>query len=292
MYIYNIFYSWQSDIKQNDLFVQECLENAIHNIKSLDTKFKIDRDTLNKKGTPDIPNTVFNKIADEIDIFISDITIINKQHQLIVNNLRLTPNPNVLLELGFAASAILWDNIICVMNIAYGIPDELPFDLRYRKPLQFNLPEDCDNKTVKSEMEKLTEEFEKTIRSLNPNEKKYRLRETAKVLVSNEWQSIGKSSNDIEDWGNLTITHEINNIFKFLFVSKSEPIYGDWTGQLYLNKDFYFSGKINFELNSRNSYGFKEFFIDERENYYYLFLFPINLNQGDHGREVFKRKKY
>lgn len=291
MKTYNIFYSWQSDIKQNDLFVQDCLDAAIRNIKSADTEYKIDRDTLNKNGTPDIPNTVFNKIADEIDIFISDISIINKKHRTSENNLRLTPNPNVLIELGFAASAILWDNIICVMNVAYGQPDELPFDMRYRKPILFNIPEDCDDKTKESEIEKLTEEFEKTIRSLNPNEKKYRLRETAKVLVSNEWQSIGASSNDNKDWGNLTITHEINNIFKFVFVSKNEPGSGDWTGQLYLNKDFFYSGKINFELISRNSYGFKEFFIDERDGFYYLYLFPINLNQGDHGREVFKRKK-
>jgi len=258
---------------------------------ALTPNIKLTETHLIKMDTPDIPNTVFNKIADEIDIFISDITIINKKHPTSANNLRLTPNPNVLLELGFAASAILWDNIICVMNIAYGLPNELPFDMRYRKPINFNVPQDCDNKTKESEKEKLTEEFEKTIRSLNPNEKKYRLRETAKVLVSNKWQSIGVSSNDNKDWGNLTITHEINNIFKFEFKSKNEPDSGDWTGQLYLNKDFFYSGKINFELNSRNSYGFKEFFIDDRDGYYYLYLFPINLNQGDHGREVFRREK-
>lgn len=291
MRTYNIFYSWQSDIKQNDKFVQDCIADAIKNINSTDSEYKIDRDTLNKNGTPDIPNTVFNKIADEIDIFISDISIINKKHRTTSNNLRLTPNPNVLLELGFAASAILWDNIICVMNIAYGLPDELPFDMRYRKPITFDIPEGCDNGVLEAEKKKLTEEFEKTIRSLNPNEKKYRLRETSKVLVSNDWQSIGDRSNDDKNYGNLTITHEINNIFKFVFTSKSEPGSGDWTGQLYLNKDFFYAGKINWELNNRNSYGFKEFFIDEKDGYYFLYLFPINLNQGDYGREVFKRKK-
>ena len=291
MKTYNIFYSWQSDITQNDQFIATCLDDAIKNIQSKDTEFKIDRDTLNKNGTPDIPNTVFNKIADEIDIFVSDISIINKKHKTIDNNLRLTPNPNVLLELGFAASAIQWENIVCVMNTAYGQPDELPFDMRYRKPIVFNVPESCDITTKETEKRILTEEFEKTIRSLNPNEKHYRLRETAKVLVSNEWQSIGISSNDNKDYGNLKITHEINNIFKFVFTSKIEPGSGDWTGQLYLNKDFFHSGKINFELNSRNSFGFKEFFIDEREGFYYLYLFPVNLNQGDHGREVFKRTK-
>jgi len=291
MKTYNIFYSWQSDIKQNDTFVQSCLTAAIEKINSTDTEYKIDRDTLNKNGTPDIPNTVFNKISDEIDIFVSDISIINKKHKTNGNNLRLTANPNVLLELGYAASAILWENIICVFNTAYGQPDELPFDMRYRKPILFYLPESCNSTTEECEKNKLIEEFEKTIRSLNPNEKKYRLRETAKVLISNQWQSIGITSNDNKDYGNLKITHEINNIFKFAFTSKTEPGSGDWTGQLYLNKDFFYSGKINYELNSRNSYGFKEFFIDERDGYYYLFLFPINLNQGDHGREVFKRAK-
>jgi hypothetical protein len=205
--------------------------------------------------------------------------------------LRLTPNPNVLLELGFAASTIGWENIICVINTAYGKPSELPFDIKFRKPLEYELPEE-NRTTVKEEQEmKLIDEFTKTLLSLNPNEKKYRLRETAKVLVSNEWVSIGDTSIDNRDWGSLKITHEINNIFKFEFTSKTNIGNGDWTGQLYLNNDFFYSGKINYELNNKTNYGLKEFFIDERSDHYYLYLFPINLRQGDHGREVFKRKK-
>ncbi len=293
MKTYNIFYSWQSDIESNDRFIEDCLKEAIETIKAdpnINAQFKIDRDTMNENGTPDIPNTVFNKISDQTDIFLSDITIINKKFWTNDNKIRLTPNPNVLLELGFAASTIGWENILCVINTAYGKPSELPFDIKFRKPLEYCLAESYNTEQEDLEREKLTSEFKATILSLNPNEKKYRLRETAKVLESNEWISIGDTSIDNQDWGELKIQHEINNIFRFEFESKTNPIDGDWTGQLYLNNDFFFSGKINYELNNKSSYGLKEFFIDEKEGYYYLYLFPINLRPGDHGREVFKRE--
>lgn len=199
MKTFNIFYSWQSDISQNNTIIHVCLESAIRKIIGLDFKYNIDRDTLNSKGTPDIPNTVFRKISDDTDIFIADITIINKRFRTNKNNLKLTPNPNVLLELGFAANAIQWENIICVMNEAFGTPDELPFDMKYRKPLTFNVSEYSSD--LATEKEKLINEFEKTIRSLNPNEKRYRLRETEKILVSDNWQSIGKNSIESENWG-------------------------------------------------------------------------------------------
>jgi hypothetical protein len=56
------------------------------------------------------------------------------------------PNPNVLVELGFAAHARSWDRILCVSNSAYGSEQDLPFDIRHRRIISYKLPADADSK--------------------------------------------------------------------------------------------------------------------------------------------------
>jgi hypothetical protein len=52
---------------------------------------------------------------------------------------RKTPNPNVLIELGFAAKCIGWDHIICLFNTEFGAVEDLPFDLRFRRPITYRV---------------------------------------------------------------------------------------------------------------------------------------------------------
>lgn len=128
-----IFYSWESDLPNNTnrSFIQTALEKAIGELKKeeLHLEIAIDRDIINSTGSPDIVNTLFEKIK-RCHVFVADISFINKEG-------RLAPNPNVLLELGYAARSIGWENIICVFNKTYGKPEQLPFDLRFRSPLQY-----------------------------------------------------------------------------------------------------------------------------------------------------------
>lgn len=126
-----IFYSWQSDTtsKFNRYFIEECLKKAIKKTnKEIDVDYNLDRDTKNEVGSPDIVATIFQKIEDAC-LFIADITPINSDTE----NQRITPNPNVLIELGYAASHIGWKNIICVFNSAFGRIEELPFDIKSRR---------------------------------------------------------------------------------------------------------------------------------------------------------------
>jgi hypothetical protein len=46
---------------------------------------------------------------------------------------RSIPNPNILIELGYAVAKKGWERIICVMNQQYGGPSKLPFDLQHRR---------------------------------------------------------------------------------------------------------------------------------------------------------------
>lgn len=134
---FSIFYSWQSDLpnKDNRSFIEECIKKAMNmNAGDINTGaiFEYDRDTKGTSGSPDIADIIFNKIA-KSDIFICDISIINPDYVG-----RKMPNPNVLVELGYAAKTIGWEKIICFFNLKYGCLDDIPFDLNHRRIFQYN----------------------------------------------------------------------------------------------------------------------------------------------------------
>jgi hypothetical protein len=141
-----IFYSWQSDLPNdsNRGFIESCLEKAskkISNFSPFSIDFVLDRDTKNEIGTPDIADSIFNKIS-KAKIFVADISIINSDYSG-----RKSPNPNVLLELGYASRLLGWDKIFCFYNLDYGNFEDLPFDLKQRRPITYSL-----NGEIKSEV--------------------------------------------------------------------------------------------------------------------------------------------
>lgn len=114
-----IFYSWQSDLPNstNRGFIQDCLERAIKQISdddSLALDPSLERDTQGVAGAQDIADTIFAKI-DAATVFIADVSFVTPRDQE-----RPTSNPNVLIELGYAAKALGWENIVCVFNTAFG----------------------------------------------------------------------------------------------------------------------------------------------------------------------------
>lgn len=140
-----VFYSWQSDClnSTNRGFIGDALEKVakeIHKDDSIQVKPVIDRDTQGEVGSPDIANTIFNKIR-ECQVFVCDVSIINNG-----SNGRLTPNPNVLVELGFAVGVLGWERIVLVMNTAFGEMESLPFDLRNRVITSYTLPTNAESK--------------------------------------------------------------------------------------------------------------------------------------------------
>jgi hypothetical protein len=150
---YTIFYSWQSDLPSstNRNLIESCIKNAIkviqtNNNEEIEVEVNIDRDTLNKSGSPNIADTIFEKIR-KSDIFICDISLINNGLLSRFTKSRKTPNPNVLLELGYAIHLLGWDRIICVNNLRFGEVEDLPFDLRGHRISVYNSSEkDCKQK--------------------------------------------------------------------------------------------------------------------------------------------------
>jgi hypothetical protein len=159
-----VFYSWQSDLPNNTNrgFIQRALEKAIESIKAQEELVIdpcVERDTAGVSGTPDIASTIFCKI-DECHIFVGDVSIINTK----TRSGRKTPNPNVLLELGYAAKKLTWDNVVCVFNTAFGKTEELPFDLRLRRMALYSVTE--EQKIKAEERDRLASVFQTALQPI------------------------------------------------------------------------------------------------------------------------------
>ena len=153
-----IFYSWQSDLPNptNRGFIQVALEATAGTIKddnTVEVEPVVDRDTQNVPGSPDIASTIFTKITGA-DIFVADVSIVTR-----ADKMRPSPNPNVLIELGYAIKTLGHERIILVFNESFGKIEELPFDLRTRRVLVYEMAEkDKDRATEKKKVETQLEE--------------------------------------------------------------------------------------------------------------------------------------
>jgi hypothetical protein len=160
--VQKIFYSWQSDLpnKTNRGFISDALALAVkelHRDPEVGVEPVIDRDVAGTPGSPDIAHTILAKIKDS-EIFVGDVSIVNRGAP------RPTPNPNVLIELGYAMAALGTERIVMVLNAAYGGPELLPFDLRQRIAVVYTMPEDADERaSVRRDLSKRLENALRTI---------------------------------------------------------------------------------------------------------------------------------
>ena len=160
---FKIFFSWQSDLSANQTkyFIEESIELA-KNLLPDSIILIPDEATRNRLGTPDIMNSIFEKI-DDCDLFIADVSIVG-QYSIPVENdedpvMKHLPNPNVLLELGYAAARLTWDRCICLANTKFGTVSQLPFDLNHRRITDF-----CyDGSTRKQKLTEIADIIKETV---------------------------------------------------------------------------------------------------------------------------------
>jgi hypothetical protein len=141
--MFKVFYSWQSDLPNgtNRGFIDKCLQHACARLTTTHgaaVEAVVDRDTLGASGAPDIKEMILAKISDA-DAFVADISIVNDPDGDSTSGLRLSPNPNVLVETGYALSCLGPEALILVFNSHFGQIDRLPFDLRGMRLLQYSL---------------------------------------------------------------------------------------------------------------------------------------------------------
>lgn len=135
MRAFRIFYSWQSDLPGNKTryFIKDCIDEAIDLALSCEAiEAQRDEATLGITGSPNIVTTLFSKI-DECDLFVADISLCFNKDQ----GEKKSPNPNVMLELGYAVKTLGWERIICICNTDYG--NNYPFDIAQQRITPFSL---------------------------------------------------------------------------------------------------------------------------------------------------------
>jgi len=134
----SVFWSWQDDSPDtvNKKFILDCLQRAAKRLTKLSANVvQIDRDTKGVGGSPSIPDTILAKIR-QADVFVYDAT-------LAYTLPRLAPNPNVMLELGYALAVLGERRVIALMNSPTAtVPGDMPFHLRHRRfPIRYDLIE-------------------------------------------------------------------------------------------------------------------------------------------------------
>jgi predicted transcriptional regulator len=153
----SIFYSWQSDSnqKENRFLIKDTLEEAV---RTLSQGFTIDEATREIPGHAPIFDSIMRKIRTAA-LFVADLTLVGQYSET-----KGTPNPNVLIEYGYALAVMGDLKIIPIMNISAGRPDALPFDLRHRSVrVQYQLEPNADGEKRKNEGKRLTEMLRREI---------------------------------------------------------------------------------------------------------------------------------
>lgn len=166
-----IFWAWQSDRpgRTNRFFVRDALKQAIEALKkprAVEELFEaerpdeihLDQDRQGVSGSPPLAATILKKI-DASSVLVADVSPVAQIEQVGEDGQRTTKtimNPNVAIELGYAAKSIGDTSILMVMNKQYGGRKDLPFDLAHLAgPIYYDLPEDADSTRIKAEQKKL-----------------------------------------------------------------------------------------------------------------------------------------
>lgn len=211
-----IFYSWQSDLPNstNRGFIEDAICKAIKKLKKdsvLQFDVALDRDTSGKSGSLDIANTIFEKVRN-CNVFIADVSFVTSDAK------RKHPNPNVLLESGYAAKSIGWESIIFIFNKSTGKIEDLPFDLRSRKIIQYEIEDQASKAKVKEHLvSHLCRELDSIITERSNKE---RIFEHLKTSLDAEITVIcNRIRKILDDYGNEL---DLNRVFEISSLSQSE----------------------------------------------------------------------
>ena len=126
-----LFFSWQSDVKDNHKIIGEALKNACNDIL-LEGEYDItyDESTWGRSGSPVIETVVLEKIK-ACDLFIADLTPVSATGK------KDLPNPNVMLELGVAKANMI-DDVILLLYIGKIDTNRMPFDINHQRLSRFS----------------------------------------------------------------------------------------------------------------------------------------------------------
>jgi hypothetical protein len=173
---HTVFFSWQASRNARECrnLIEQALKIALKSLandanleQALRDGLELDKDTKNVPGSPPIFNTILAKI-DRAAVFVPDLTSVAKREDG-----ELIPNPNVLIEYGWALKKLGHSRMIPIMNTAYGNPkhERLPFDLAHlRFPVTFELAEGASETNRRSTRDNLAKELGDALRTIFESE--------------------------------------------------------------------------------------------------------------------------
>ena len=126
-----LFFSWQSDVKENHKMIGDTLREACEDIR-LEGDYDIDYDesTWGISGSPVIETVVVEKIK-ACDLFVADVTPIFSTGK------KDLPNPNVMMELGVAKASMI-DGVTLLLYTGTINADRMPFDINHQRLSSFS----------------------------------------------------------------------------------------------------------------------------------------------------------
>lgn len=174
----NIFWSWQSDTHQptGRYFMRDVLNQLAAELNGFDAideaqrpgpledddgdadqvdhddeQVFVDHDMKGIAGHAPIADTILKKI-EAAAVFVADLTPI-----AMTKGGKLVPNPNVMIELGYALRALNHQRLVLIANQAEKAKlDKLPFDLKHwSAPVMYKLPSDAGEERIREEAARL-----------------------------------------------------------------------------------------------------------------------------------------
>ena len=202
-----VFWSWQDDLNKesNRRFISHCLMKAV---KQVNKTFEVvdrepvdlDEATKGEPGMAEIDRVIFKKI-NECAVMVADVTPSIK-----TGNGKRVPNPNVLIELGYAMGARGLDHIIAIMNTNYGKIDDLPFHIRNKRILHYDLKENANENERIKERDNLIEKLKDAIKS--------NLDKVLSERLILGWQHESRSRKNDGVFGRLQYNSKIDRFFE------------------------------------------------------------------------------
>jgi hypothetical protein len=166
---YTVFFSWQSDrsSREGRSLIEKALEEAVKRIaadSNIDEPLRelyVDKDTKNVPGSPRIFETILSKIEDA-SVFVADLTFCGNRA-----GGGPIPNPNVLVEYGYALKVLGENCVLSVMNCAHGEAsrESMPFDLLNRRfPIRYHLLDGASDDEIRDARKQLCKDLERALR--------------------------------------------------------------------------------------------------------------------------------
>lgn len=126
-----LFFSWQSDVKDNHKTIGDALKKACDDIRAEGVyDIVYDESTWARSGSPVIEAVVLEKIK-KCDLFVADLTPISPTGK------KDLPNPNVMMELGVAKASMI-DGVILLLYTGIVDTNRMPFDINHQRMSRFS----------------------------------------------------------------------------------------------------------------------------------------------------------